>query len=564
VQAVRPELRRKLLWMIAIRLGIITLFLGWAIVGELRAAPLGTSALFALLGITYALSALYAATVGFASRHGWAVDAQLAADALLVSAFVAVTGGVASYFSSLYVLPVIAAGVVHSRRSAVVIGLLAAALYTGLVVVQYTAPAAGPALYWLHSDAVDLPGARAAVYTVALNVFGLLAVASLIGSLAERLAVADASLARASTELAHLQAVNQDVIDSLTSGLVTTDYAGRVLTCNRAAEAITGQAAATVAGRQAGEVLQLPGSLVASLQRDLDGARSWREEFAYRTGDDRVIEIGLSVVHLVTPTGRAGFLFNFQDISHVRKMQRDAQMQNRLAAVGEMAAGIAHEIRNPLASISGSVQILRQELHLNEEQRELMDIVLRESERLNQTIRGFLAYARPQRFQVKRLDLGSLLRDAALLLGNSAEVRPGHRIVVEAPSSEVAYEADEGQIRQIIWNLATNGLKAMPDGGRLRLAARQEPSRDTGGAPIGGTGDAVLVVEDEGIGIAPEELDLIFQPFHGSFAGGSGLGLSIVHRIVRDYDGEVQVTSAPGAGTTVLVRLPARTPVVAA
>ena len=250
----------------------------------------------------------------------------------------------------------------------------------------------------------------------------------------------------------------------------------------------------------------------------------------------------------MTPGGRAGLLFTFQDVTTVKKLERDMRIQQRLAAVGEMAAGIAHEIRNPLASMSGSIQILRQELPLSAEQEQLMDIVLRESERLNNTIRSFLAYARPQRFAIQRFDVRRALNDAALLLRNSAEVHEGHIIEVQVPPDELWYEADEGQIKQIIWNLATNGLRAMPDGGRLRLIGSVE-SASTG---------VVITVQDEGVGIPADELDGLFQPFRGSFAKGSGLGLAIVHRIVNDYSGEIHVSSQQGSGTTVSVRLPVR------
>ena len=175
-----------------------------------------------------------------------------------------------------------------------------------------------------------------------------------------------------------------------------------------------------------------------------------------------------------------------------------------------------------------------------------MDIVLRESERLNHTITSFLTYARPQRFGVSRLDLRPVLQDAALLLRNSAEVRDGHTVEVEVPDAPVWCEADEGQLRQVIWNLATNGLRAMPDGGRLVLSASSGP----GGAA------AAIAVRDEGIGIPESELEAMFQPFHGTFESGTGLGMAIVHRIVNDYGGEIRVTSKPGAGTTVDVRLP--------
>jgi two-component system sensor histidine kinase PilS (NtrC family) len=305
-------------------------------------------------------------------------------------------------------------------------------------------------------------------------------------------------------------------------------------------------------GRPVAEVLQFPAPLAQLLDRGLtdDGAR--RTEFRHKTADGRgEIDLGLSATHLQTPGGRAGFLITFQDVTAFKKLERDARIQQRLAAVGEMAAGIAHEIRNPLASMSGSIQILRQELPLSAEQEQLMDIVLRESERLNTTIRSFLAYARPQRFAITRIDIRRALNDTALLLRNSAELHEGHVVDVDVPGTELWYDADEGQIKQIVWNLATNGLKAMPTGGRLQLC---------GSASAEGV---VISIKDEGIGIPPEELEGLFQPFHGTFTKGSGLGLAIVHRIVTDYHGEIRVSSQPGAGTTVSVRLPARAEVTA-
>src|SRR5256885_17185482 len=151
-----------------------------------------------------------------------------------------------------------------------------------------------------------------------------------------------------------------------------------------------------------------------------------------------------------------------------------------------------------------------------------MDIVLRESERLNTTIRSFVAYARPQRFEIARFDVRRALNDTALLLRNSAEVQEGHEIALDVPQTELWYEADEGQIKQIIWNLATNGLRAMPQSGRLRLTGSVEREPEA----------VVITVEDQGGGIPADELDKLFQPFHGSFAKSSGLGLAIVHRIV--------------------------------
>jgi two-component system sensor histidine kinase PilS (NtrC family) len=262
------------------------------------------------------------------------------------------------------------------------------------------------------------------------------------------------------------------------------------------------------------------------------------------------VEIGLTATTLSFHDGGRGYLLTFQDVTNVRRLERQARMQQRLAAVGEMAAGIAHEIRNPLASMSGSIQVLRQDLALTDEQAQLMDIVLRESERLNDTIRSFLAYARPQRFSLSRLDVAKVVQDTALLLRNGADVGEGHAVDVDVPAEPVWYEADENQIRQIVWNLATNGLRAMAAGGVLRLSAAIRRGE--------GPRELVIGVEDQGCGIPPEELELLFQPFHSSFDKGTGLGLAIVHRIVTDYGGTIQVASQVGIGTHFTVRLPIR------
>jgi two-component system sensor histidine kinase PilS (NtrC family) len=544
------ELRRKVAWLIVVRATIGTILLGSATFARVTApGSFAVDPYFVLIGLTYGLTIVWALSLRFVERHRWLLDLQLSCDALIVSAFIYITGGVASYFSSLYVLPIVAASSVQFRRGGLMIAALSAILYAGLVAAQYLT-AEGVLNYPLLVNAsLVLPPRSVAQYTIVLNVFGFFAAALLSGSLADSLRSAGVQLEQASTEIADLQALNQHVIDSLPSGLATTDAHDRILTFNHAAETITGVPFQAAVGRPVTEVLQLPRQFLSAVAGDA-GRRPARIEIRYRPADGRTdLEVGLSATHLEMPGGRAGLLFTFQDVTNTRKLERNAAIQSRLAAVGEMAAGIAHEIRNPLASMSGSIQILRQELPLSTEQEQLMDIVLRESERLNNTIRSFLAYARPQHFQIARFDVRRALNDAALLLRNSSEVGDQHLIEVDVPSQEVWYEADEGQFKQIVWNLATNGLRAMPHGGRLGLFGAFDPAG----------GGVVLTVKDEGIGIPAEELDSLFQPFHGRFANGSGLGLAIVNRIVSDYNGEIQVSSQAGQGTTVCVRLPART-----
>jgi two-component system sensor histidine kinase PilS (NtrC family) len=535
-------MRRKLLWLITARAVAVTLLMGSAILAEISApGTFPINPFFFLIGLTYALTAAYAITLKLAEEHRWLLDVQLACDALLVSATVYLTGGVTSFFSSLYALPIVAASVLQFRRGGLMVGAASALMYTGFVISQYTGALQPPGVV-----VPVLPELRVAAFTVGLNLFGFFGVALLSGYLAEGLRRADARLEKTSTQLAGLQAFNQHVIDSLTSGLLTTDAEGTVVTFNRAAEAITGVRAEEAVGRAASDVLQVPPALNL-LSDPVAATPARRLEVGHVRPDGRAIELGFTSAPLVTPAGPVGFLVTFQDVTEVKRIEREMRIQQRLAAVGEMAAGMAHEIRNPLASMSGSLQMLRQELPLDLEQSQLMDIVLRESERLNETIRSFLTYARPQRMSTTRMDMRQVLRDAATLLRNSSELNERHDIHLELPPEALWYEADERQIRQIVWNLATNGLRAMPDGGRLTLSAR----------PDGGAADVVLAVRDEGLGIPPEELEQIFQPFRSTFDRGTGLGLAIVHRIVGEYGGDIQVTSERGAGTTVRVRLPA-------
>ena len=547
-------LRQRLAAHTALRLVVATVLLGLAVVVQVRApGALPINPFFVLIAATFAVSMGLLASLRMVDRHPWMAGVHFGIDALLVSACVYLTGGINSLFTTLYVLPIVAASTAQLRRGGLQIAALNAVLFVGLVIAQYLDAAGAIDLPFLAAGPGDLPDPTVALYTVGLNVFGFFAVALLSGSLADRARRADVRLEQATEEIADLQAFNQYVIDNLLSGLATADGQNRLLTFNRSAMSITGMAGDPPVGRPAAEVMQLPPAFTADLEDELTRTRSKRTDYEYRCADGRVIEIGLSVASLPLPDGGRGYLYTFQDVTEIKRIERTARLQQRLAAVGEMAAGIAHEIRNPLASMSGSMQMLRHELSLTGDQAQLMDIVLKESERLNQTIKSFLTYARPQKLQVTRLDLRTLVGETGMLLRNSPEVAARHQIEVTLPEHEVPVDGDESQLRQILWNLATNGLRAMPDGGELRLAARTE-------AGTNGPRYAVMEVADHGVGIAPEEIDGIFQPFRGSFGRGTGLGLAIVHRIVTDYGGRIDVKSQPGQGTTFTVRFPGPAP----
>lgn len=543
-------LRRRLATHIGVRLIVATVLLGAALVVQLRApGRLAVAPFFYLIALTYAVSLGFIASLRLVDRFPWLIEVHFAIDAVIISAAVVLTGGVESLFTTLFMLPIVAASAVQSRRGGLQLAALSTVLLASVVLFQYAGAASALGVAMPPGGVTDVPPGNVAVLTVSLNAFGFFAVAFLSGSLAERARRGEVQLEQATEEIADLQAFNQYVLDNLVSGLATADAQNRIVTFNRSAMLITGQAASPPIGRPAADVLQLPVAFADTMADDLDHVRSKRIDYQLRRGDSRTIDLGLSVAALPLPDATRGFLYTFQDVTDMKRFERHARLQQRLAAVGEMAAGIAHEIRNPLASMSGSMQMLRQELPLSSDQAQLMDIVLRESERLNQTIKSFLAYARPQRFQVQRLDLRTVVQETALLLRNSTEVEDRHAIDVRSADHPVMIDADEGQIRQILWNLATNGLKAMPTGGTLTISALDDR--------LGDDRMMILRVEDDGVGIAPEDVDVIFQPFRGSFGRGSGLGLAIVHRLVSDYGGRIDVRPRPQGGTAVTVGFPA-------
>jgi len=271
--SITPPLRSKLLWLIAGRVAAITVLLGSAILIQIKSpGTFPVDPFFLVIGATYTLTAIYCLLLRFTERQRWLVDLQLGCDAVIVSAIVHLTGGVSSYFTSLYALPIIAASMIESRRGGVMVGVLSSILYLGLVLAQYYAPD----VLSMGYEPLLLPPLRVAWFTVGLNVFGFLAVAGLSGYLAEGLRRADERLAHASNQIADLQAFSQHVIDSLTSGLATSDIAGRLLTFNRAAEAITGVQASAAVGLAAAArtVRRSPEWILLSRGRMVDGS-SW-------------------------------------------------------------------------------------------------------------------------------------------------------------------------------------------------------------------------------------------------------------------------------------------------
>jgi two-component system sensor histidine kinase PilS (NtrC family) len=258
------------------------------------------------------------------------------------------------------------------------------------------------------------------------------------------------------------------------------------------------------------------------------------------------LRLGFSIVPLFAESGEtSGMVITFQDLTDVRAMEETSRRQDRLAAVGRLAASIAHEIRNPLAAMRGSIQMLRGEMDADSEQAQLMDIILRESDRLNNIVTDYLNYARPRPAQLNDVDLRVLIREAFTLLRNSAELSDNHVLEDEVPEQPMIARGDPERLKQVCWNIARNALQAMPDGGTFRIClTRPEPDR------------LRISFIDNGRGMAPEQVERLFEPF-SSTTGGTGLGLSIVYQIIRDHNGTINVRSRLGEGTMITVELPA-------
>jgi two-component system sensor histidine kinase PilS (NtrC family) len=532
-----------LVWLMVLRVVVVTALLGSAVIAEVLARPSEPGEpLYLLIALTYLLTLLYALVWPFTAAYRRELAyAQVLFDLLIVTGIVHSTGGIESNFSFLYLISIISASIILFGRGGLVAATVASVLYGALVQALYLGAIRA---YPAQTAPSRLPG-QVVAYTIFLNVFAFYTVALLTSYLSESLRLTGRKLEEASDSLADLEAFHQTIVDSITSGLMTTDLEGRINFFNEAASNILALPSSQAVGQEVRSLLGEKEDFLDQIHGKLAGRRYLRMEGVYLNRRGGELYLGMSVSHLLQGEKKSGLLFVFQDLTEIKRLEREVRLKENLATMGEMAAGMAHEIRNPLASISGSVQVLAEAEELNDEQKRLMDIIVRESERLSGTLTEFLAYARPPRFEPGEIDLRQVVEETAALLKHSSEVLPEHQIVLELPETPVLLFADPNQMKQITWNLARNALQAMPEGGRLQMSLARN-----------GAGGVVMTFRDEGIGISGGEVHKVFEPFSGSFKRGSGLGLAIVYRIVKDYNGMIQVDSVASKGTVISVHFP--------
>ncbi len=542
------ELRRRLTRLMAVRTVVISLVLGLTIwVGDVVHVPRDSPAYLVLLGAviaTYVLTIVYALLLRRGLDAARLVWPQLVGDLAITSLLVYVTGGAQSAYTFFFALSVVGASVVRYRRGAIVIAAASIGLLLAIGLAAWADVLPLPMMPGVH------PGGQSAaqlVRSLGLSVAILAAIGLLAYVLGAELERSAASLATQRQAAADLYALHRDIVRSLSSGLITVDLGGNLITINQTASDLLAVAVDGAIGRPVDEMMPGMGQRLAALTR---GGRLRRSDLVLPATGGRERTVGISVSPL-RDVGDAviGRVINFQDLTELRTLEETMRRAERLATVGQLAAGIAHEIRNPLASISGSIELLGQTPRASDEDKALMAIVLREIDRLNALIGELLDYANPRPPELVSFDLGELLAETLHVIRQDRS-SGGVQLKAELPATPLMVVADPAKLRQVAWNLVRNATEAVVAGvGQVVVRARAEGA------------SAVVEVEDDGPGIPADQRARIFDPFFTTKKRGTGLGLATCHAIVAEHGGTLTVDSSPGCGTRFVITLPPPAPV---
>jgi two-component system sensor histidine kinase PilS (NtrC family) len=540
-------LRARLHWLMGLRVTFVTLMLGVSLVFE--AAGTRVETFYALIVLTYALtipSALLLRTVKTPSALTAFFGTQVGIDFLLETILVARTGGVESPFAVLYVITVAVASLIPQRR----VGLFAACTCIIVFGGVTNAQLYGLASSW--SGQIGHISAASMLQTFAVYALALLVVGLLSGTLAEQLHLADQSLREKEQGLTRLQAFHENIVRSISSGVFTADASGAVTSFNPAAREVTGYAVGQVLGRSWREIFNWHPNESSDEGPALAVPAMTRFEVECKDANGDRLVLGMTVSPLHEQDEPHGLVGVFKDLTQIRDLEEEMRRKEWLANLGEMSAGMAHEIRNPLGALAGAMQMLRKEAISDVTDRRLMDIAVREATRLDAIITEFLQYARPPALDLAEHNIDKILAETLDLVQHEARNRKRITIATSLAGGALSAQVDQNQMRQVFWNLATNAFDAMPDGGKLTITTGSRHI-DAGGRK----GDVVeIAFQDTGEGIAPGNLDKIFLPFFTTKKEGSGLGLAAVHRIVDLHGGWIKVESPPQQGTRFVVCLP--------
>lgn len=522
---------KKLQALIVFRLALTTIILGTFLSLKLTLHTGYAHLLKYLISLIYIISILSLFLLPKIRRFHLFAYLQLILDSLLIIALIFMTGGVESWFSFLMVLNVIAGAIVLGRSAGFIVATILSILYGALIDLQFYKVI--PLEYDSTLKVTHF------LYNIFIHISALYLVAYLAGYLTSRLERASKSLEKTEKDLSELKALNTMIVENVPSGIVTADSSGKIIAFNTQAEIITGLNRDDVIGKDIVEIFPFLKERVKENNLQLPSGIHFRTEGIVEcNGTQKIIGI---TVNSFESGGSKGLIGVFQDLTEIKKSEAEAKRKEKLAAIGELSRNIAHEIRNPLASLKGSVEMLLENRISDEQKRRLMEIALKEMDRLNKIISDFLLYTKPAPPNLKTLDLVKLLDDISIMLKSSPKAK-GVKIIREGTSA-LLIKADEAQLKQVFLNLGNNALEAMPGGGNLTISVVNDGS------------EVRISFTDTGQGIKEEDIDKIFYPFYSTKEDGTGLGLSIAYKIIEEHRGKISVKSNQ-SGTTFEVTLP--------
>ncbi len=524
------EERTWLAWLVKVRIIILTVLLGIELtIARLTPTPFPLRLFINTILLWYAISLFYILLLSFWRETRLQALLQVLSDLGLVTMVVYASGGVDSSLNFLYPLVIIVACILLPRVWAYLAAALAFILYGALLDLTY--------FEVIPSYSTTHPELKALQAIISVNLCGYAAVAYLAVLLVTKLRQVDVKLKRTSGELENLQALHENIIQSITGGLITTGLDGHITLLNHAAQKLL--------ERSEEELFDYPvNELFLDPLPQGEYERTYNEvRFVTPNGYRKTLRVLVSPL-TIAGQGTIGHVYTLDDLTEIRRLEREVRIQDRLAAVGRLAAAIAHEIRNPLTSIAGSVGLLSGIPDLSEEHRQLLQIVTRESERLNNIITDFLAYSRGRQYQFSKIDVVPLLEDTLTLLQHRLSAQDSGIGIVRLYSVPEAVTLGDGdKLKQVFWNFCENAMRAMGDKGTLAV------SLTTVGE------DWQISFADTGPGMSPQLIEKIFEPFQSQFEGGTGLGLAIVYQIVQAHEGKVWARSKPGQGSEFVLRL---------